>query len=64
MLEARMSEDKRAQDAVENVEKPAKEGRYPKAGPHAKPELTDNEKTPGTGALPNSTDTEADAGSE
>jgi hypothetical protein len=59
-----MSEDKQAQDAVENVEKPAQAGHYPKAGPHAKSHLTDNEKTPGTGALPDGTDTDTDAGSD
>jgi hypothetical protein len=34
------------------------------AGPHARPDLTDYEKTPGTGSLPDDTDAEADVGSE
>ncbi len=59
-----MSEDKQAQDAVENVEKPAQASNLPKAGPHAKPHLTDHGKTPGTGALPDGKDEDADAGSE
>ena len=29
-----------------------KSGRIPPAGPHARPDLTDKEKTPGTGSLP------------
>lgn len=34
----------------------------PPAGPHAKPELTDYEKTPGTGSLPDDTAGENDVG--
>lgn len=34
----------------------------PPAGPHAKESLTDREKTPGTGALPEKGQKEADAG--
>jgi len=33
-------------------QKPAKRDKTPAAGPHAKPELTDNSKTPGAGTLP------------
>ena len=36
----------------------------PPAGPHETPELTDDEKTPGTGSLPDSEGGEADVGSE
>ena len=36
--------------------------KLPPAGPHAEPELTDNEKTPGTGSLPDDTDAESDVG--
>lgn len=36
--------------------------RMPPAGPHAKPELTDHEKTPGTGSLPDDAGTEGDVG--
>ena len=38
--------------------------KLPPAGPHASPELTDNEKTPGTGSLPDGEGGEADVGSE
>lgn len=31
---------------------PSKAGDIPPAGPHAKPSLTDHEKTPGAGSLP------------
>ena len=34
----------------------------PPAGPHAKPSLTDNEKTPGAGTLPDSDPDSVDAG--
>ena len=40
-------------------EKPEK---TPPAGPHAKEGLTDREKTPGTGALPEKGQPEADVG--
>lgn len=36
--------------------------KLPPAGPHAKPELTDHEKTPGTGSLPDDKNGEADIG--
>ena len=35
----------------------------PPAGPHDKPELTDNEKTPGAGSLPDQEGGEVDGGS-
>jgi hypothetical protein len=57
-----MAEDKSAQQAVENVEKPAKAQDHPAAGPHAKDDLTDKAKTPGTGALPDEGVKEADVG--
>lgn len=34
----------------------------PPAGPHAQEDLTDKEKTPGTGSLPDDTDMEGDVG--
>ncbi len=34
----------------------------PPAGPHALDELTDKERTPGTGSLPDDTDREGDVG--
>ena len=36
----------------------------PPAGPHAREDLIDNEKTPGTGALPDKDGGEADVGSD
>jgi hypothetical protein len=59
-----MAEDKNAQDAVENVETSATAKPAPAAGPHAKKELTDMDKTPGTGSLPDPATDETDAGSE
>lgn len=35
---------------------------FPPAGPHAKPELTDYDKTPGTGSLPDDTSGAGDVG--
>jgi hypothetical protein len=49
-------------DSTDRTEKPEK---MPAAGPHAKPELTDPEKTPGAGTLPpvdNEQDDDATAG--
>jgi len=42
-----MSDDKLARKDV-----PEKTAPMPPEGPHARPDLTDNEKTPGTGSLP------------
>jgi hypothetical protein len=52
-----MTDTKRMQDDL--TEKPEK---TPPAGPHAKERLTDREKTPGTGALPEKGQPEADVG--
>jgi hypothetical protein len=53
--EATMAEDKNARDAVEESgSHKARATESPSAGPHAKKELTDNSKTPGSGALPDS----------
>ncbi len=57
-----MANDKTAQEAIEHVEKNLKPGKHPAAGPHAKPHLTDKDKTPGTGSLPDPDAKEADAG--
>ena len=40
----------------------AKRKPMPAEGPHARPDLTDQEKTPGTGSLPKSGGKEADVG--
>lgn len=52
-----MTEAQREQGQPKN--KPEK---TPAAGPHAKESLTDREKTPGTGALPDERQPEADVG--
>jgi hypothetical protein len=59
-----MGEDKSAQEAIENVDTTSKAKDTPAAGPHAKKELTDLDKTPGTGSLPDPETNETDAGSE
>ncbi|GGF66471.1 hypothetical protein GCM10007301_27730 [Azorhizobium oxalatiphilum] len=38
--------------APEDKDPAHKPGKPPAAGPHAKPELTDSSKTPGSGTLP------------
>ena len=56
-----------------NVPEPRKPGRgspphpdphanHPPAGPHATPELTDHDKTPGAGTLPSGDDKQVDTG--
>jgi hypothetical protein len=52
-----MDDKNNAQEAIEETGKkaPAKSD-SPAAGPHAKPELMDESKTPGTGALPDADD--------
>lgn len=53
--------DPRAKDA--QMPKSARNlNTMPTEGPHAKPELTDTEKTPGAGALPDRSNAEADIG--
>jgi hypothetical protein len=59
-----MAEDKDARDSVEKGSRQGGTSENPVAGPHAKDHLTDNEKTPGTGALPDSEGKEADIGSD
>jgi len=52
-----MSDDKAVRkDAPEKAPKkpPKKPAPMPAEGPHARPDLTDHEKTPGTGSLPDS----------
>ncbi|GAK73161.1 hypothetical protein [Agrobacterium rubi] len=47
-----MNKDTKAQRAIEETDKkPVDRRDYPAAGPHAKKRLTDESKTPGTGAL-------------
>ena len=60
-----MSEDKKAQTAVEQAKPETKSGSAkPAAGPHAQEHLTDHEKTPGTGSLTDKRSGDIDAGSE
>lgn len=47
-----MNKDEKAQKAIEGTEKPARPSDIPAPGPHAKDHLTDREKTPGAGSLP------------
>lgn len=47
---------------AENTEPTRPDDPVPPAGPHSRPELTDNEKTPGTGSLPDDTSSEGDVG--
>lgn len=46
------------------LERERREKDMPAAGPHARKELTDPMKTPGTGSLPEPGATKADAGPE
>lgn len=57
-----MAEDKKAREAVEHAGKASRPEGHPPAGPHAKEHLTDKDKTPGTGSLPEADAKEADAG--
>lgn len=55
---------KRDEKQKEPRPRPARRRMHP-AGPHARPELTDPEATPGTGALPDiSVEKDVDPGSE
>lgn len=60
-----MTDDKSAQKSIEQQDVNAKPDRdMPAAGPHARDTLTDHEKTPGTGSLPDKNHGDADVGSE
>jgi len=59
------NKDQVAQEAVENRDETNSGGADRKAaGPHAREELTDKEKTPGAGSLPSDQGPEADVGSD
>lgn len=47
-----MPDDKTARKDVPKSEALEKTAPMPPEGPHARPDLTDHEKTPGTGSLP------------
>ncbi len=54
-----LNDDTRAQQAIEETEKgkvPVDGQELPTSGPHAAKRLTDESKTPGTGALPDRED--------
>ena len=60
-----MTDDKAAQKAVEQTKADKKaDTDKPSAGPHARKDLTDHAKTPGTGSLPDERASDVDAGSE
>ncbi|WP_105400371.1 MULTISPECIES: hypothetical protein [unclassified Neorhizobium] len=59
-----MAEDRTAQETVEHTEKRMKTAQQPPAGPHGKEHLTDRDKTPGAGSLPEPNAKEVDAGSD
>jgi hypothetical protein len=61
-MEMPMADDKNARDAVEESGNKARATESPPAGPHAKKELTDNSKTPGSGALPDSDEDSVEPG--
>jgi hypothetical protein len=50
-------DDREATAAKSRPDPAAAEGQTPAAGPHARPELTDHDKTPGSGMLPGDDDT-------
>ena len=45
-------QDERGQDQPKDKDRAQQASKTPAAGPHAKPELTDQTKTPGAGTLP------------
>ncbi|MBB3660723.1 hypothetical protein FHX15_005994 [Rhizobium sp. BK650] len=59
-----MNKDTKAQEAIEETgKKPADAGDNPPAGPHDKPHLQDESKTPGAGSLPDKSDDSVSPGS-
>jgi hypothetical protein len=57
-----MGEDKKAQEAVEQRRRGTTDKPGQPEGPHAQERLTDREKTPGSGSLPDDATREADVG--
>jgi hypothetical protein len=49
---SRVSQDQTEPRSATPEVKPPDAGKMPPAGPHARPELTDKDKTPGSGMLP------------
>lgn len=54
-----MADPKNDQDQHQTTERPEQEK---PEGPHARADLTDYDKTPGTGSLPGASDQESDIG--
>lgn len=59
-----MTEERTAQEVIEHRGKPVKTARHSPAGPHAKEQQIDREKTPGAGSMAEPDAKEVDAGSE
>ena len=57
---ARMARNAKNAKNREKDRQPKPDQELPLAGPHAKPELTDKDKTAGTGMLPEPDETEKD----
>ena len=57
MVDPKAADAKRRSDQAQNDE-PTE---LPPAGPHAKPELTDKDKTPGSGVLPDADEKQTEA---
>ncbi|WP_246617951.1 hypothetical protein [Rhizobium populisoli] len=51
-----MNRDTKAQQAIEDRKRPIDSQEHPPAGPHDKPHLQDESKTPGAGSLPDKDD--------
>jgi len=58
-----MNKDKKAREAVEGVQEEIDGSDNPAAGPHAKKELVDRSKTPGSGSLPDEEEESVSPGS-
>lgn len=58
-----MNKDDEARKAIEQARDDTGNAPHPPAGPHAKEELTDKAKTPGSGALPEAQEKDVTPGS-
>jgi len=59
-----MNKDSQAQQAIEETgKKPSDTADHPPAGPHDKPHLQDESKTPGAGSLPDKDEDSVSPGS-
>jgi hypothetical protein len=62
MMKARSAQEAIERGSGEDFRNQRLWGTNPPAGPHAKDGLTDHDKTPGTGSLPDKDDKATDAG--